>query len=50
MPACLPPLVAAAAWDEDEGLAALHGRGTAGTDVFPEPEEVGALVDLVRTR
>ena len=48
MPACLPPLVARAAADERGGLAALHGGGGGGggADVFPEPEAVGALVDL----
>ena len=42
MPACLPPLLARAAEDEDEGLPALHGSSS--RDVFPP--DVSALVDL----
>jgi hypothetical protein len=42
MPACLPPLLARAAEDEDEGLPALHGSSS--RDVFPD--DVSALVDL----
>ena len=42
MPTCLPPLVARAAEDPDEGLAALHGGQGGG--VFPD--DVSALVDL----
>jgi hypothetical protein len=45
MPACLPPAVAAAAVDPDEGLAALHGGGAgAGAALFPA--DVAPLVDL----
>ena len=42
MLACLPPLLARAAVDEDEGLPALHGSSS--RDVFPV--DVSALIDL----
>lgn len=43
MPACLPPLLARAAEDEDEGLPALQGSSRRDS-VFPQ--DVSALVDL----
>ncbi|KAI7846087.1 hypothetical protein COHA_000453 [Chlorella ohadii] len=42
MPTCLPPLLARAAADPADGLAALHGSEAG--DVFPQ--DVSALVDL----
>ncbi|PRW57356.1 sorting nexin 2B [Chlorella sorokiniana] len=42
MPTCLPPLLARAAEDPADGLAALHGSEAG--DVFPQ--DVSALVDL----
>lgn len=44
MPGCLPPLLARAAEDEDEGLPALHGSSSRA--VFPELDQVSALIDL----